>query len=59
MFRKSAQELPVWYCSSFFIFRVLQGEPGAAELGANTDANHTCAIFLKYFLTDVFLFDAN
>ena len=42
-----------------YAYCYLKGEPDAAELWANTDATHTCSKFLKYFLADIFLFDAN
>ena len=36
-----------------------KGEQDTAELGANTDANHTCTkISLTFFLPDIFLLDA-
>ena len=33
-----------------------QGEQDTAELGANTDANHTCSNFLKIFFWYIFIF---
>ena len=37
-----------------------KGDKDTTDLGANTNAKHICAkFFLKFFLVDIFLFDAN
>ena len=38
---------------------MLKGKKNTAELGANTDANHTCSNIFFFNFATIFIFDAN
>ena len=61
-YTESAKSLEVTFLSRLLVSpkNNCQGEEDAAELGANTDANHNCTKFsLNKCLADICLFDAN